>query len=310
MDLSIFQSPLFENAFVDDDDPRISTLLCQDYESAEIVILGFPVDSGVRKNGGRAGAAKAPDHIRQQLYKLTPDPREFAVHKDLLGQTYDAGNLKVSDDLSSNQQQLGEVIGEILEDGKFPIVIGGGHETSYGHFLGYVAARKDVFVVNLDAHADVRPLKNGEGHSGSPFRQILEERSITTGYAVHGLQPASVSRQHIDYLKRTKSSYAFRDVFAVSTYTESIRKAKMPAMVTFDMDVVDVASAPGVSAPSTNGLRSRDLLGAAFEAGLSPNVHSMDLVEVNPVFDIDNRTSRLAAAAIWQFTLGLSLREK
>ena len=79
-------------------------------------------------------------------------------------------------------------------------------------------------------------------------------------------------------------------------------------MVTFDMDAVDQAFAPGVSAPCVNGLHHDLWLTAAYLAGRNEQVSSFDLSEVNPSFDRDGQTAKLAALTIWQFLLGLSQR--
>lgn len=80
-------------------------------------------------------------------------------------------------------------------------------------------------------------------------------------------------------------------------------------MVSFDLDAVDQAYAPGVSAPATGGLDVDVWLHAAFEAGCNPEVASMDVVELNPRFDPDGRTARLAALTVWTFLRGLSERD-
>ena len=85
-----------------------------------------------------------------------------------------------------------------------PIVLGGGHETAYGHYLGYVRAGRETAIVNLDAHLDVRPLRDGRGHSGSPFRQALEHPTQPLRgdrYVVLGAQPFAVSRAHQAYVQ-------------------------------------------------------------------------------------------------------------
>lgn len=79
-------------------------------------------------------------------------------------------------------------------------------------------------------------------------------------------------------------------------------------MTTFDFDVLDQSEAPGVSAPCADGLSKKILLEAAEMAGENPAVASMDLVEVNPTYDRDGQTQRLAALAIWRFLSGLSRR--
>ncbi|MDX1548872.1 MAG: arginase family protein, partial [Rhodothermales bacterium] len=162
------------------DDPRVGHLLgraLRGVEEARAVILGFPCDEGVRRNGGRPGAAAAPDALRQALYRFTPDARHAEAFHDLLAHTADLGNLRVEGTMEEAQRALGRALAPFLQRGAVPIVLGGGHETAFGHFLGYAEAGRAVSILNVDAHADVRPLRDGRGHSGSPFRQALEHPS-------------------------------------------------------------------------------------------------------------------------------------
>jgi formiminoglutamase len=79
-------------------------------------------------------------------------------------------------------------------------------------------------------------------------------------------------------------------------------------MVTFDLDALDQSHAPGVSAPAAGGL-SQDLwLHAAYWAGRSPTVTSIDVVELNPTVDVDDRTARLAALTVLEVLRGLTDR--
>ena len=307
MDKSFLTSPDIAAPQTRVQDLRIGNLFCDDYAEARIVIVGFPHDEGVRRNGGRVGAASAPDEIRKQLYKFCPDPGngEFLTTVEA---TMDAGNVTPSSSLEDTQEKLATIVGSIISDNKIPIILGGGHETSYGHFLGYVNAGRDVSIINLDAHPDVRPLIDGKGHSGSPFRQAAEHSAHRLKkYTVMGLQRHAVALNHIQYLEKSEFPFSFRDKYDLVAWSAALAVGSC-MMVTFDMDAMDGSIAPGVSAPSVNGLSSRDFLEAAYAAGVSPNVHSIDVVEVNPAFDIDNRTARLAAVGIWNFLRGVSDR--
>lgn len=293
-------------------DPRIGQMLgrkVQDAEHAQVVLLGFASDEGVRRNGGRPGASQAPDAIRQVLYKLTPDARAFDAFVDVLKHTVDLGNLILTQSMEENQERLGAALALYLRRGVVPIILGGGHETSFGHFLGYVQAEQPVRILNWDAHADVRPLKNEQGHSGSPFRQALTHASgLCDSYTVAGLAPHSTARAHLDSLHQHEAQFLWKDDITATLigrlYTESVGSL----MVTFDMDAVEQASAPGVSAPAADGLTPALWLKAAYEAGRCPHTTSVDLVEVNPIYDIDHRTARLAALTIWQVLRGLAER--
>jgi arginase family enzyme len=81
-------------------------------------------------------------------------------------------------------------------------------------------------------------------------------------------------------------------------------------LVSFDIDAVDQAFAPGVSAPAAGGLTIDLWLAAAREAGRSPRVRSIDIVEVNPRIDRDDQTSRLAALTVWTFMNGVAERSE
>ncbi len=81
-----------------------------------------------------------------------------------------------------------------------------------------------------------------------------------------------------------------------------------PALVTFDLDAVDQAFAPGVSAPATGGMSAGLWLYAAYAAGRTPAVRSCDIVELNPRYDRDGQTAKLAAYTVWQVMRGLAER--
>lgn len=291
------------------DDRRIGHLLQTEAtgDGPWAALIGFPCDVGVARNHGRPGAAGGPEALRRWLYKFTPDAQVDGMAA-LVERSRDLGDLTLSGDLDADQALLGLVVGDVLRDGGIPVVLGGGHETAFGHFLGYVEAGLDVAISNVDAHADVRELKDGQGHSGSPFRQALEHDSgRCRDYRVAGLQPQSVSRSHVAYLEQMGCRHWFRD-----KTDESVLDDLFPRDVnhyaTFCLDAVDGAFAPGVSAPAADGLMPAFWLAAAERAGANPIGRSFDVVELNPRFDVDERTARLAALTVWRFLRGLGKR--
>lgn len=317
-----------------EDDPRLADVVGREVSGGwpAAALIGFPCDEGVRRNGGRTGAAQAPDRIRHWFYRLTPgiDPTVTS----LLARVHDFGNLRVDGDLETSQARLGEAVAACLAHDTIPIVVGGGHETAFGHFLGYVAAKRAVAILNWDAHPDVRPLLDGRGHSGSPFRQALEHVSgASRGYAVAGLLPHASAAAHLDYIAEHHGQTIWRRELSVERVEEIYRAPLVERrrrdverlapgiardalagsrdadlLASFDIDAVDQAFAPGVSAPATGGLPIDLWLHAAHEAGSSPRVRSIDLVEVNPTLDRDDQTSRLAALTIWTFLSALARR--
>lgn len=295
------------------EDPRVGSLLGRRLDPddvARVALVGFPVDRGVVRNGGREGASGGPDALRRCLYRLCPDPERTAAFTDVLEHTRDVGDLQSSGDLAHDQEALGEVVGELLKCGTLVVVLGGGHETSFGHFLGFVAAGRSVAIQSFDAHADVRPLTAEQGHSGSPFRQALDHSSrACVHYRVDGLQPGATAAAHLEFLREHGADWSFADALDMDGVDAAFAVARGERMATFCLDAVDQAFAPGVSAPAAGGLEPRLWLHAAETAGHCPDVRSIDVVELNPRLDRDEQTARLAALTVWSFLRGVSRRE-
>ncbi|HYT87823.1 MAG TPA: formimidoylglutamase [Gemmataceae bacterium] len=314
--------PRPEDVFRRSDDPRLGEVIefwrgdAAALVAGRPVLVGFPQDEGVRRNHGRVGAAAGPRDIRHALWRLTPYDGAHDVDLAALA-PLDAGNVRIQGSLEETQTALGEVVGGILEAGAIPVVLGGGHETAYGHFLGYLVAARPVGIINIDAHLDVRPFPEGHGHSGSPFRQALEHPGQPLPgerYVCLGAEPSAVSRAHVTYLRerggvvrwaaevRSDLSRHFR------AECERLAGAGCQVYVTIDADVVAAAEVPGVSAPNALGLSGVAVAECAYLAGLSPAVSSLDVVEVNPRHDQDGRSVRWAALVVWQFLAGLAAR--
>lgn len=297
----------------DENDPRVGQLLAPadaDPDRLRVVLLGFPCDEGVGRNGGRRGAAEGPGAIREALYTMTPDAENPDAFIALLERTADVGNVAVGGPLEDDQQKLGHIVAGYLEQGIIPVIMGGGHETAYGHFRGYSTAELPAAILNVDAHTDVRPLLQGQAHSGSPFRQACEEAGgWCETYMAAGLQPHRVAPAHRRFIEDRGGFIYFRDETNITNISSLFHVHQSERlMVTFDMDAVDQAFAPGVSAPCTNGLPPDLWLTAAYLAGRNQQVTSFDLCELNPKLDRDGQTARLAALTIWHFLLGVSQR--
>jgi formiminoglutamase len=284
------------------DDPRLGEIVeFWDGNPAALrpgraVLLGFPQDEGIRRNHGRVGAAEAPREIRRWLYRLTPWDGESDC--DLAGNPpLDAGDLRTSGDLEQSQEQFGAVIAELLRAGAVPIVLGGGHETAFGHYLGY-------------------PWPGHKGHSGSPFRQAIEHpsRPLPGGrYICLGAEPSQVSRQHLDYVRERGGVVRWRseveeDLKAALTTACLQFSAGGPVYVSLDADIVRSADVPGVSAPNPSGLEGRDVFAAMRAAAQLQAVTSFDIVEVCPPLDPDGQSARWAALTVWNILMGLTAR--
>jgi formiminoglutamase len=292
------------------DDPRVGHLFGRHPEPV-VALIGFPSDEGVRRSRGRPGAVEAPREIRRWLYRLTPDGERREASRELLERTADLGDVRITGELEEDQERLGRVVAAQLARGRVAVVLGGGHEVAYGHFLGHAASGRAIEVINWDAHADVREPVGGKGSSGTPFRQAIEHPSgACRRYRVLGLQPHSVAADHIQWLRARGGTARFCSEVDAEAARSAYRDCAHDTLVSFDLDAVDSAFAPGVSAPATGGLPVASWLAAAEEAGACERVRSVDLAELNPRFDLDGRTARLAALTVWRFLRGLTRRSR
>jgi formiminoglutamase len=292
-------------------DPRLRDLLGRALSPGDtplVSLVGFPCDQGVTRNNGRAGAADAPAAIRQALGRLTPDAESPAAFVHVAERTADGGDVEITGNLERDQERLGERLAPMLAAGGMVIVLGGGHETAYGHVLGYVGAGLPVTLVNWDAHCDVREPVDGHGTSGTPFRQALTHPSaLVRRYAVAGLQPHSVAASHLAFV-RSRGEAVWRQDVTRATILKLYADPATAIMASFDLDAVDRAHAPGVSAPNSAGLSVDLWLEAAYRAGAVPNVRSAEVVELNPRVDRDGQTAALAALTVWCLLKGVSDR--
>ena len=282
----------------------------EDYEAADIVILGCPQDEGVRRNNGRIGAAEAPDAIRQQFYKLTT----FNVKK----RVFDLGNITISETLESTHDTMTSVVKQILSDGKRLIVLGGGNDISYadGRAMAEVFGPDWWIGVNIDAHLDVRIAE--ERNSGTPYRQLLEEKHLRPDYFYEvGYQSHFASPIYYDYIRNLGVNRISLEILRSRTEAdlelkESIRQkfiaqsASLNTFFGFDMDAVRAADAPGTSRPSPLGLRAGEFIQLVKYAASLTNTKIIEFSEVNPHFDIDDRTTKLVAIGMHRFCSGVA----
>ena len=270
------------------------------YATANVVVLGCPQDEGVRRNKGRVGAAQAPDEIRRALYRLVVPENDNLL-------LFDAGNTVIQDTLEATHAIHSQLVRQIIADGKRIIALGGGNDVSYADCSGLaqaVTAVTALIAINVDAHFDVRA--DAIRNSGTPYRQLLEEGVVTPEnfYEVASL-PMVNPAHYRQYLLEKKAHIIDLPTLHAQGLSNSFSHIlKNNAEAIFwglDMDAVHVADAPGVSAPNSLGLTANEFCQIASIAGADHRSRLFEITEVNPTYDIDSRTSRLAAAAIHHF---------
>ena len=285
-------------------------------DDVTVGIIGVPTDEGIKRNGGRVGAKDGPNAIRTELYKRT----SFVFGKEkspALVSVFDFGDIKIGKTLEETHERLSEVIHSLVSAEILPIVLGGGHDIAYPNFAGFSKGKRTVGVINIDTHLDYRkpiPKRN----SGTSFRQMLDQHQSplnAMNLVEIGIQSFANSTDHYsELIQRGATVFSLRNV-----RTEGIAKTLDLAYelatastdslyISFDLDAVHSSDAPGVSAPLPTGLTAEEFLTAALFAGKRRKVKLIDIVELNPKYDVDGRTAKLAALAIMYFLTGVANR--
>lgn len=269
-------------------------------------ILGFQCDEGIQRDLGRPGAAEGPIAIRQHLAKLP-------IQKPSI-QIYDAGNIICNDhDLEASQQALAEVTALLLAANIRPILIGGGHEIAYGHYLGIrqVSPRHErLGIVNFDAHFDMHTLHPSYRNSASTtFFQIAELHKTDKrhfDYNCIGIQHAGDIRQSFDIAKKYHVKHILADELHQGLqekcfdFVDRVIDENDIIYMSLSLDVFSPAFAPGVSSIQPLGLMPWHIIPLLRQLASSGKVISYDIAENIPRYDIDHRTARLAAALIYE----------
>ena len=284
-------------------------------DNYSFVIIGFACDEGVRRNLGRVGASHGPDAIRSMLASLP-----FNYYNSI--NIYDVGNICCLDqNLEQAQEALGQVVEMVLLAGCHPIVLGGGHETAWGHYQGiaHTDYANNLGIINFDAHFDLRPKLDGDlGTSGTPFTQIAEHReskNLDFDYFCLGIQPMANTMSlyeeaeilNVDFIEASDLN-GKDNVESVKTFMSFVHSHEN-LYVSICLDVFATAVAPGVSTPQPLGLMPSDVLPYLKLLASSDKVVSLDIVELAPKLDQDNHTAKLAAQLIATYIDTLCLEE-
>lgn len=268
----------------------------------QTILLGFASDIGVQRNGGRIGASKGPEHFRSSIGSL-------CWHGGTDG-FVDAGNIiPENEDLETGHAELGKAVHHILETENTPFVIGGGHETAFGHFLGISSFLKQhnpkakLGILNIDTHFDLRP-HNGIPHSGSPFLQAhehAEQIDLNLKYFVYGINQDNNTKSLFHKANELGTEFCLNtEIF--NNEKKSLEKVQEFIdgrdfiYLTICLDVFEAAIAPGVSAPAWNGLKVNHALNLINLVKDSGKLISADICELNPGFDQNGQTAKTAGS--------------
>lgn len=263
-----------------------------------ICFVGYDTDDGIKRNQGRIGAEKGSNAIRKAI-------QSFPIVENL--KIYDYQNLK-NKVLEEAQKEYSLKISNVIKKGIFPIGLGGGHDIAFASYSGIRKAYPDkkIGIVNFDTHLDMRPYDNG-ATSGTSFKQILDgDKNVK--YSIVGFKKQGNTKRLIDTAKNY-NVLILDEEDDEKFINDELKKYLADAdilYVTFCMNVFNASDAPGVSAPTIMGLdpkKGKRILREIMDTG---KVVCIDFAEVNPEYDIDSRTAKLAGSLIYDIMNNLT----
>ena len=281
-----------------------------DWENADVAVLGVPFDTATSM---RPGPRFGPAAIRDQSQLIRPWHPAHAIDVFATLSVIDGGDIDVTPgNAERTAGQIDEGVRPAIDAGATPIVLGGDHSIVLGELRAHARAHGPVSVVLLDAHADTWEAYYGERYfHGTPFKRAFEEglidprRSLLAGmrgplYAASDLdEPRSWGFEIVpcDELRTwTPAEYGTR-------VRERIGDG--PAYLSFDIDVIDPAFAPGTGTPEVGGLLTHEAV-AFLRALAGIRFTGFDVVEVSPPYDGPGQVTALTGASIAYELLALA----
>jgi len=268
-----------------------------DIELSDIVILGVPED---RNAEGNHGSSKAPDKIREQLFKLM----NRATHVKIA----DIGNIKPGKEPQDTYVALSLILFELIKDKKFPIILGGSNDIAYANYLAYEKIGQIINIAALDHRFDLGTPDSKLNSQTFLNKIVLSQPNYLFNYTNIGYQTYFVDPDMSSLMNQL-----FFDSYRLGAIRTNLDEAE-PLLRNADMLSVDTgcirqADAPANENASPNGFYGEEICRICRYAGMSDKLTSAGFYEMNPSFDRGDQSAKLIAQMIWFLIEGFSLRK-
>ncbi|MBA2943039.1 formimidoylglutamase [Paenibacillus sp. CGMCC 1.16610] len=280
-------------------------------------IVGVPLS---KSSISHSGASTTPATVRAAFKSFTTYSMEYGVDLQDLA-VRDLGDIQMHvTDIAECHRRIEDSLRVLYKEqpNLIPIIVGGDHSTSCPSLKAFADRHpgQKVGIIHFDAHHDVRNFEDGGVTNGTPFRGILESGVVHGPDIVQiGIRGFMNSKPYHDYVKsKGVHVYTSRDVRRMgidAVLDEAIGLAGKNTdvlYVSFDVDVIDQAYAPGCPAIGTGGMNPWDAMDALYRLGALPKVQGLDFVCIDPTVDLRNVTSRLAVQFMLSFLAGVAAR--
>ncbi|MBN2246163.1 MAG: agmatinase [Candidatus Aminicenantes bacterium] len=266
----------------------------QKRDDFDFALLGIPYDG---KSSYRQGPALGPQAIREAATSAAMNAwTELGVNLETDAVVADLGDVDVSGDYNGIFERIQDSVLSILNKNAVPLIMGGDHSITYPVVKAVAQKYRVLDILHFDAHPDLYAELYGDPFSHAcPFARILEQ-GLASNLVQVGIRAGTGEHQETAKQYRVKV-YSMRDLREIP-----VLEFKHPLYISFDVDVLDPAFAPGVSHCEPGGLTTREALHIL--QNVKAEIIGMDVVEVNPLFDHAGRTAS-AAVKIMMETAGL-----
>jgi len=275
-----------------------------DQDHQDLLILTSSSDIGVCRNSGRNGARFAPQAILSCLKKMTL-VKELKDKKFKVVEVSNQTEEQI--DFSRAQELESELIKRNLSSSHL-LHLGGGHDHIYPLLKAIDKPGRRMIIINLDAHADTRT--DREANSGTPFRQFSQEAKSEVYLVQIGLNPFANSFSTLSELENVESFYLYQSDISPANLSdlflklESLAHDETDIVLSLDVDALQGAIAPGVSAVNPTGLDQGDLkcILDHYKKLIGERKKILGVYELNPIYDtVSSLTSRTVASFIFSW---------
>jgi len=294
----------------DVNDVLFAQTLHQGQREGGVALFGIPYDGAVI---GRPGARMGPDAIRGELQKLRP---WTLGEGDTDVPLADWGNVRIPyGDVNTVHQAVETAALAVLEAGAFPLALGGDHSLTFPLVKAHEGRRQKIGVINLDAHLDVRDVVNGALNSGQSFGRLLDLGLVPgPNFVEVGIRDFANSSWYANKARKAGATllgateWQEKGLEVIEHAVELASDGTDGVYLSIDIDVLDQAHGPGVSAPTPGGINTTELFQAVRFIAKRAKLVGADLVELAPPLDENGRTVRAAAYTVAHLLAGLGAR--
>ncbi len=278
--------------------------IARDAAGLDACFVGIPMDIGA---SNRAGTRHGPRQIRTESCLIRPYNMGTGAAPFEHIQVADIGDIAINTfNLAATCDIITEGIGSILDCDAVPLVLGGDHTLTYPVLRAIARKHGPVALIHVDAHADTSETMFGERIThGTPFRRAVEEQLIVRDKTIQiGLRGSGYSPGDFDWGRRqgfevVTAEMCWHKSLAPLMETTRRRIGDTPTYISFDIDSLDPAYAPGTGTVELGGLTTIQALEIVRGChGL--NVVGADLVEVSPPYDPSGNTALIGAQLLFE----------